>query len=913
MSLSQKDNIYLFKFILVIFAYREVHFACRIIYIGKNSDLLMSLKSPPSFVLTKIIILVVILEAVLSLNAKADLQMCQKIYTPIQKTSTFDNLITADILTKKVENQELKNNLVGTFQSQAYYRKYFSTIMAALKDRAPEILDILLEFNNQAGNRLEWAQTIKLLTGIESYDLYRLTKIKKISNAAIMGSTNVPLYTLIAHGLVSSSFSEHVWFRTPEKTRQIYIKILEQLKLSLPAGFLSNFHLITDDKDVSYDIFNRVFVMGLNRNGNRSERAPSELVIFTGNPDTVRGLIARNNKKIKEVSSNYSSIKQTFIGFLAGMNPTVITESAKNNLPTVISQVIEPALINAGQDCMTSDFYLLNQKIAGEFILQLNRKLTSTPLVTNKDYTMGVSPLLYMKDFTKLKQYREKYEEFLINRNARLDVENKIVEPHIFKFPISMFTEVEIQEHFAPFFSFFTYSDMNDVQKVLLNADVQKKTMYATVLGQAEIDSEMGSVRQMFRQYGYNVLVNDTIFGDIESNLPFGGVGTDTSLIVNVSGGRNQEFAVKWAHRPTTIINEMYLAYGDPNSITPTALRSNADYLSTLKNLLGQKDLSEVPAKTLSQKKEQIYKLANQFGVTIALNQVGPKTKVEQEQKEFLYGVPLQYLAVNSRVNKKDVKKLVLVRTSVTDGSQLLSKISGQYVPQNQDNVLLAKLAQNKNTDYIVAQAIWPGFMPLTESLSDLVSSENINASSDQVIKSKNDLIAKTDFGTKKNLFSFFKNGRAEIQSDIVQMFNQSEAMSEHQINVIMLKTAGFVAEVFKATRTYFPNGAYYKNFGEFATGDTGTVITSHQSSPRQVSSEFVLRLLAARKKWLSTNSANDKLSISDLKSNPDINKFVLENNWETNTKFIWALLTNYESIMVQKAEQIATTELGYN
>lgn len=804
-------------------------------------------------------------------------------------------------------NQTCRNIYINSSQTFVYksdYKKYYSTILAALKDRAPEILNILLEFNNQTGNKLEWAQTVKFLTGIESYDLYRLNKIKRIQNAAIMGSTNVPLYTLIAHGLVSASFADHVWFRTPEKTRHIYIKILEQLKLALPAGFLDNFHLITDDKDVSYDVFNRVFVMGLNRNGTRSERAPSELVIFTGNPNTVRGLINRNNKKLKDVAPNYTNVEQTFIGFLAGMNPTVITESAKNNFSKVISQVVEPALINAGQDCMTSDFYLLNQKISSEFILQLNRKLSNTPLISNTEFKMGISPLNYMKDFAKLKQYRDKYQDYLVNKKARLDVENKIVEPHIFKFPVSMFSDVEIQEHFAPFFSFFTYSDVSEIQKILLSPEVQKKTMYATVLGSSDIDSEMAGVRQLFRQYGYGALVNDTIFSDIETNLPFGGVGTDTSLIVNVSGGRNQPFSVKWAHRPTTIINEMYYAYGDQSTETMAALQSPEQAKSQLDELLlssQSQSMNPMPENGLQRKKVKMYQHAAKFGVSLALNQPSAKSKKEKDDKEFLYGVSVQHLALDPKVNKDDEKKIILIRTSVNDGLQLSQKVSKYFTPQIQDSALLTKLSLNKNTDYTVAQAIWPGFMPLTESLSDLVN--------------------------KTKMYSNFQLDRNKLISKLNQIANQKEELTDHQQNVIMLEVANFLSDIFKSTRSYFPNGAYFKNFGEFATGDTGTIITSHQSSPRQISMEFISRFFAARKKWLPiknvyqamskiTNSGLSSLDGSytaDILKNSDFKKFILEYSWETNTKFVWALLSDYETIMVQKSEQIAKTELGYN
>lgn len=889
-------------------------------------------------------LLVVVLEInfalIASANIDANAQLCQHIYKnqsgsepsaiDQSQSNSLQQLVSRQ---KTIPLQQLISKPLPVEEpasSDVDYKKYYSTILFALKDRAPEILNILLEFNNQTGNKLEWAQTIKFLKGIESYDLYRLNKIKRIQNAAIMGSTNVPLYTLIAHGLVSASFADHVWFRTPEKTRHIYIKILEQLKLALPAGFLDNFHLITDDKDVSYDVFNRVFVMGLNRNGTRSERAPSELVIFTGNPNTVRGLINRNNKKLKDVAPNYTKVEQTFIGFLAGMNPTVITESAKNNFAKVISQVIEPALINAGQDCMTSDFYLLNQKIAGEFILQLNRKFSNTPLISNTEYKMGISPLFYMKDFTKLKQYRDKYEDYLVNKNARLDIENKIVEPHIFKFPVSMFSEVEIQEHFAPFFSFFTYSDISDVQKILLIPEVQKKTMYATVLGGADMDSEIAGIRQVFRQYGYSTLVNDTIFSDIETNLPFGGVGTDTSLIVNVTGGRSQPFSVKWAHRPTTIINEMYYAYGDQSTEKIASLQSPELAKRQLDELL-QSSRSEKSSKIESSKlesskleysklessqaqsmnqaseifpqreKEKMYQHAAKFGVSLALNQPPAKTKKEKDDKEFLYGVSLQHLAIDSRVAKKDEKKLILIRTSVKDGSQLTQKVSKYFSPQNQETTLLSKLSLNKNADYIVAQAIWPGFMPLTESMSDLVA--------------------------KTKLYSYFHAERMKLIASLNQLANQTEALSEHQQNVIMLEVANFLSDIFKSTRSYFSNGAYFKNFGEFATGDTGTIITSHQSSPRQISMEFVSRFLAARKKWLQfksvyqmmpkvSNSGQGSLhgsNSADILKNLDFRKFILENNWETNTKFVWALLADYEAIMVQKSEQIAKTELGYN
>ena len=279
----------------------------------------------------------------------------------------------------------LAGRAVVSEQPKVPQAKYFKDISWLLKNSRPEIRKMLSKINNELGTDIEIAQALSFLAGVESFEFGHLKNIQRIDNAVIYGSTNVPLYTLIAQVFLTASFSNHVWVRTPEATRDIYVQLFELFKSYLPKSYTDNIHLITDPSDLSYDMFNRIYVMGLNRNGNKVVRPPSEVVILTGSPDTARTMIERNVRNLQKVSNENAGRKQLFLGFLAGVNPAVVVPSAKYNLKEVVDNLTYPFLINGGQDCMNSDVVFAHSEITKDLTRQLLEKFKNIKMTNNSD------------------------------------------------------------------------------------------------------------------------------------------------------------------------------------------------------------------------------------------------------------------------------------------------------------------------------------------------------------------------------------------------------------------------------------------------------------------------------------------------------------------------------------------------
>jgi hypothetical protein len=108
----------------------------------------------------------------------------------------------------------------------------------------------------------------------------------------------------------------------------------------------------------------------------------------------------------------------------------------------------------------------------------------------------------------------------------------------------------------------------------------------------------------------------------------------------------------------------------------------------------------------------------------------------------------------------------------------------------------------------------------------------------------------------------------------------------------------GMVEQLFADVRKEVPMGAYFKNFGEFGTGDLGNQITTFSSSYKEIADEFLRQfetLLGLRGKEAWTEM--QKQEFSDFGSN--------------GLRFVRDLITSKPDLLVQERVMIAKSELG--
>lgn len=742
---------------------------------------------------------------------------------------------------------------------------YFDELAAALEKKKTEIEGILAEINTDPGTAFEFEQALDAVRNLKNIELHNLESSRKLNNVAIYASTNVPLYTLVVHGFIPASIAKNVWFRTPERTRAVYKKLLDTIQNELAPDALAGLHLLTESKDVQYDSFRNAYVLGVNSNGN-FVREPAEIVLFTGSPDTAKKIQEQIRSKAGDLE-NKKPFKQVFLGYGAGMNPMIVTASAKDNLDRAVNATIENISINCAQDCSVPKLYLVHEKVAAVYQRQLLAKITALSSEPQK-------PLTMTKDFERLVTYRQKYAKYLVNQNAVLNPQTKIVTPHVFVFPAGMLPTVELQEHFAPIIPIFIYKDEDDLLSAARDERLQKQAMFAQVFGSDHATEEMKNAKLTFQEQGHIVWTNRNLFSMESANMPFGGAGTETSIVSVITKNPNESAVITRGHYPTLFSQEAAQHFSKPAAESAAGLQPPEFY---------QKQLAQALAKIFEGSKpyfpargiKAIQEEASRNGMWQTYSFDKPASKKALRKEEYWYGTKLVFRD-DSRKGPVHKKGVMLHPAEMGMGVSIFKTARGDFNPQEGVGNLLEQLHDNKLLEYYTTEAIWPGIMPRTETLGHL---RNLNLVSDE-----------------------FELKRRRLFENINAFLMRKLELSESERKALRDQARQFVAHVFKETRTQFPEGAYFKNFGEFATGDLGNQVTTFSASYKHIADEFLRRIEAVQ------FAAKSPISLTDAR----IGEFINKSNFEMGTAFVHRLLTNPDKILVQERVLIAKTELGF-
>ncbi|MFN9068120.1 MAG: aldehyde dehydrogenase family protein, partial [Bdellovibrionales bacterium] len=521
----------------------------------------------------------------------------------------------------------------------------------------------------------------------------------------------------------------------PETTRDIYVQLFEKIKSQMPEGSLDGLNLLTESRDVQYDNFNKMYVMGMNKKGTRVLRPPSEMVIFTGNPHTAKKILESNQAKLHEdaVRLGFAPFKQVFLGFGAGINPIVVVPSAKTQIQKAVYSALEPVRINNGQDCLAADFIAVDKRVADSFIQTLMSEISQLQPGSNKDVHAGYTPLTMNKNFDQLKAYREKYSAYLLNPEAVLDENTRLVSPHVFVFPYSMFKNVEIREHFAPFFTVFKFEGDQQLEKIMRDERVQDKTMYASVLGGPRASPDLDSAIQILRQTRHSVIVNDSLFGDLHANMPYGGRGASTSLVVNTSYDPQAGIQSAMGHRPKLVSHEAYTAFGKPTSKFRPSLLPRSYFEQELYHLMKAAEKNPLNLEFTSSEWKRLkdpflgarprglvalQELIQKEGFHIVVDQGHISKSDAAEFKEF-FGAEALVAPVNS-MTPKIVPGVLFHPSSVGQAVKVLNRARGSANPHLGWGNLHGIFDSNKYAEYILTEAVKPGIMAPTETLKAL-------------------------------------------------------------------------------------------------------------------------------------------------------------------------------------------------
>ena len=803
-----------------------------------------------------------------------------------------EELGPAPVAEPKPKRTVRASTLGGAHRRAGAPEALFRALADRIREKEADIRAVLMRFNNVGGTEFEVDQVLRMLGEAAVIESSHYRNTRRLKAIAVYGSTNVPLYTLIAHGLMSTLLGDEVRFRTPEATRAVYVDLLEHLKGDggIVDEAAERLHLLTESRDVQYENFRKMHVLGLNRNGTRIVKDPTDLVLFTGSPETGRRVLSDNIKKMNELSEMFGDRTILFLGFGAGMNPVIVTPDAAQNLEQVTNLILEPLRINMAQDCMVPDFYAVHRSVADRLFAELQRKITALRPGATSDPAAGFSPLTYSTDWKGLTAYRERHASRLRNPTATFDEAQRLVAPHIFRVDSREFADTELREHYAPFFSFFVYDSPEDLLTMARDPRVQKKAMYASVYGGKTASEWMTRAVRIFQENRHAVTVNATLFGESEGAIPFGGRGSDASMIATLRLRAGRPVEVQMAHAPTLVSEEAHYTFGEQEPKPLPPLRPKRHYEAQLAELLrrAQGVVTAIPeleeqwrtfeadygVRPLTDKEWQS---AVNDGLWQVFDGEVPATDQEREALERFYGTKLLFLR-EAGAEGQQVPGLLLHPTDVGAEGIVFNRARGDADPHRFRGLLLP-LVSDKYAEYIITEAVRPGFMAKTESY------ENLEAA------------------------GLFEPGWAQAKDAFVARLQQvsrgRHGLTDGERQQLTYELQMLLRRFFRSVRGHFPEGAFFKNFGDFGTADLGTQITSFATSPKSVAGQFMRRfertMVDGPRRLRKQGFAGAEFRLQ-----------MLSDPWEMSTKFALKLLTDPGKILLQSRVRIARTEQGF-
>ena len=196
---------------------------------------------------------------------------------------------------------------------------------------------------------------------------------------------------------------------------------------------------------------------------------------------------------------------------LGGKNPCVVDQTAL--IKTTAKRIVWGKFINCGQTCIAPDFIIVHKKIKNELLEEMInqiKKLFGNNHKNSNSYGRIISKkhLMYLKSLIK----NEK-----ILYGGEFDINEKFFEPTIVEVN-DLGCKVMEGEIFGPILPLYTYTDFNEVDKI-----VEK---YKNPLALYIFTNNRSFGEKFLHKHSFGGgAVNDTVVQIINDKLPFGGIG----------------------------------------------------------------------------------------------------------------------------------------------------------------------------------------------------------------------------------------------------------------------------------------------------------------------------------------------------------------------------------------------------
>ena len=813
------------------------------------------------------------------------------------------------------------SSAVSLIDVRANRVQFLRAVAVALETHASEFRQILMQFDTAHGADYELRQAIRTLRGAEEHELKYLQQTAPLKNIAVYASRNIPLYSLVLHGIMPAMVSERVWLRTPQMTSSCYFNVFETLKGYLPQYDWSPLRLL---RPINYDQFRKEYVLGLAHSGKRFDRGPCEVVIFVGSPETARKIIDTNLEKVRNLADKSAPFRQIFLKFGSGLNPAVVTEFCENNLEPAVNAAVESVRMNSSQDCATPKLFLVHWRVLHGFVERLGTRLAALKFGAPGDINADYTPLTLgdQERMEKLAAFRARHEARLKNREAILDPSSMRVDPHLFVFNLPEFKEVELVDHYAPFIVVFSYCGDHELREIANDPRLRERAMYASVFGDMSV-KDMWKPRKLFED-NFHSTMSTHVFDEESGNVPFGGYSANASSVTVVqkettaAGVHSREVS-----RPLLFSREArryFPAEGAVSEVAPATVlaapaspRSRALLRDTLEKAVDPefaKTVTLYSYGSLRQPQTEI-RLHGLAALRECIGRGGlrtldwdsrptsvqcapsPNLLDEHERREVEHFVGAQVVDWKALRPQElvQVPGVMLFPSFVGGDVAPMNRVRGEITPHLSYG-MMTPLLSDRRREYALLNAVWPGIMPRTLSFERIAFPPDLLMKRDAVRAQMNELLEQGEFPID------IDNGQ----------------LRRHMIEL--------VHGVMQAVQQVFPHGAYLKNYDECTTGDLQIQIKSFHYDAERMVDQFIEHFFndpyMFGPVWRpSTGSQSGGRSVINSACEPlasDTIKALLRRHvYATATKVIHCMLTDWGRIVASQRLDIAQSDLGFN
>ncbi|MDH4468601.1 MAG: aldehyde dehydrogenase family protein [Bacteriovoracaceae bacterium] len=769
--------------------------------------------------------------------------------------------------------------------------QYFENLKSSLLKVEGQIRAELAKIETSPGINYEWTQVIDTLDQVnwmEGGSILRLLNSQKsIEHGAVYAATNIPLYTLFLNGFIPLSYTDQIWFRTPEATREIYVNLYNLIAAEMKKlGWnVDNLRILFSPENTVYQNFLNEDVLGKIKN---APRAPVDYVVFTGSPETSKTIV----NSISKHFSNHKELEKPlhFFSFGVGSNPLIMSEDVDINLAVKI--MTESLGINSGQDCIFPNFYLAPKSHRSALLEKVRSEVGKFHFSkdgNSSDELLTYTPLNMSKNLNKPIDFLNEHAANIIFQIGAPDSERRIIHPTVLGFNLTdvLNNDIHFPELYSPILPIIFYDDYAQIKRLLGREDLRRIAMYASVIGKPYATSPTTNLIYLLMSYGYGVVPGESIFVGESGSIPFGGHSEDASQYTIIRPNKPAETH----NRPLLISKDLANGLLPKNSASPS-LTSLSD-LRKIQKLYSNKLLENMKRDPSSPRlindwnnfntPRTNYPLASgepliKPGTTFKLIFDGgmvPKEHLEEEalpDLERFLGFPGQtffYDRSGTQVNNFFNSTLLHV-SSKSIGGKMFNDVGPGARDLLSGNGYWLALLKNKGHELAFADKYTPDVYLESYFLDALKDYKKENFK--KIEKIKNDLVSKLE----RNDYHWWSLHKTETIGTIVSLIN----------------------EIFYQTRLLFPQGTYFKGFGEYATADLGNVVATSLSNPKIMALEFYRRVLSF---------LNSKGQIHQQNWDTALNQV----GAEAYTKFISHLLFEPSAIFFQPEQTILKTITG--